>query len=129
MKITDAIRRAADNAHKRHLREVDSNDQIGALNAALDAAFALAAGEPAPEKSWSERWMRNWAIRHVGFDYYDDTPLSEDAAYAYAIRAGEDHHIGPHEDARGYINDEWWDHWEAITGKTGERGAYFSCGC
>lgn len=38
--ITQAIRQAADEARNAALRE-DENDQVGALNAALDAAFAL----------------------------------------------------------------------------------------
>lgn len=39
------------------------------------------------------------------------------------------HHIGPYEDARDYIDDTWWTHWETITGARGERGSYFSCSC
>ena len=81
-------------------------------------------------KSYSEEWMRRWANQHMSEDYYgNDGRLSPDAAYAGAIEAGHEHHIGPYEDARDHINDEWWDHWEAITGKIGKRGEYFSCAC
>lgn len=79
----------------------------------------------------SEKWMCAWAMEHMSDDYYGDydTKLDEDTAYSMAIRAGENTHIGPYEDAREYINDEWWGHWETITGKKGDRDAYFSCSC
>lgn len=90
-------------------------------------AFAEAAP---PTRSASETWMRAWAMRHMSADYYGERDfVSEDEAYASAIRAGEDHHVGPHESARDHIDSEWWGHWEAITGKRGQRGEYFSCGC
>lgn len=38
---TPAMRQAADAARTAHLRDVDANDQIGALNAALEAALAV----------------------------------------------------------------------------------------
>lgn len=83
-----------------------------------------------PNRSASEVWMRAWAMEHVSRDYYGDgESIGEDAAFAFAIRAGEENHIGPYEDARDYISDEWWGHWEAITGKRGNRGEYFSCSC
>lgn len=83
------------------------------------------------DKRQSEKWMRAWAMNHMSRDYYGDydTPLSEDSAYANAISAGHDNHIGPYEDARDYIDSEWWEHWEAITGKKGDRETYFSCAC
>jgi hypothetical protein len=86
------------------------------------------------EKSPSEIWMRAWATEHVGYDYYglsDDgsEKRSEDEAYAYALIIGEENHVGPYEDARDYIDDTWWNHWETITGKQGEREVYFSCSC
>lgn len=31
--------------------------------------------------------------------------------------------------AADIIDSEWWSHWESITGKKGERDAYFSCSC
>ncbi len=84
----------------------------------------------APDKAASEAWMRKWALAHVSADYYGDgTPHSEETAYAFALEAGAENHIGPYEDARDHIDDEWWSHWEKITGKVGKRGAYFSCSC
>jgi len=85
-----------------------------------------------PNKSASEVWMRAWAVEHMGDDYYGDsgdTKLSEHSAYALAIEAGHSTHIGPYESARDYIDNEWWTHWEAITGAIGKRGEYFSCSC
>ncbi len=75
--------------------------------------------------------MLAWAVQHMSEDYYGDydTPLSEDTAYASAIRAGETKSIGPYEEARHHIDDEWWSHWEAITGRKGDRDAYFTCAC
>lgn len=85
---------------------------------------------PAYAPGTSEAWMMTWARRHVSEDYYgDEGRVSDEKAYAFALKAGEEHYIGPYEDARDYIDDEWWNHWEAITGKRGNRGAYFSCGC
>lgn len=82
------------------------------------------------DRSASEVWMRAWAVKHVSDDYYGaGGQLSEDEAYAFALQAGESTHIGPYEDARDYIDSEWWTHWEAITGKRGDRDAYFSCSC
>lgn len=78
--------------------------------------------------SESERWMRKWAMEHLlDDDYYDN--VNKDAAYAFALKIGEEHSVGPYESARDYIDDGWWDHWEAITGKKGVRGVYFSCAC
>jgi hypothetical protein len=83
------------------------------------------------DKAASEAWMKAWAKEHVSEDYYgdEDSKVSDESAYAFAIEAGRNTHIGPYESARDYINDEWWTHWETITGKRGERGAYFSCSC
>lgn len=82
------------------------------------------------DKAASEAWMRKWAMEHVSADYYGDgNKHSEETAYAFALEAGRSTHIGPYESARNYIDDAWWTHWEAITGKRGERGAYFSCSC
>lgn len=81
-------------------------------------------------RSASEAWMRAWAEKHVSDDYYGDggkLPVQE--AYEYALKAGYDNHIGPYEEAVAYIDDEWWMHWEAITGKAGKRDSYFSCAC
>jgi hypothetical protein len=84
----------------------------------------------APDKAASEAWMRKWAMENVSYDYYGDRDkVSEAEAFAFAIQAGERNHIGPYESARDSINDEWWTHWEAITGKRGDRDTYFSCSC
>ncbi len=79
----------------------------------------------------SEAWMRKWATEHVGYDYYgnEEDKVDEESAYQFAIRAGYDHSLGPYESARDCIDDEWWGHWEAITGQKGDRSAYFSCAC
>jgi hypothetical protein len=84
-----------------------------------------------PEKSASEQWMRDWATQHMGEDYYGDgdKPRSPESAYASAIDAGHNLSVGPYEDARDHIDDEWWTHWENITGQRGQRGGWFSCGC
>lgn len=84
-----------------------------------------------PARSESEVWMRAWAAEHMSADYYGDcdSKRSEDDAYVSAIRAGEDNHIGPYENARDHIDSLWWDHWENITGKRGNREDYFSCAC
>lgn len=83
------------------------------------------------DKAASEAWMRKWAMENVAYDYYGDEggKVSELKAYAFAIEAGEDLNIGPYESARDSIDDEWWSHWETITGKRGKRGEYFSCSC
>lgn len=82
------------------------------------------------QKTESEQWMRKWAMEHVSADYYGDSEsIGEQAAYEFAIQAGHDLHIGPYESARDFITDEWWSHWEAITGGRGQRDEYFSCAC
>jgi hypothetical protein len=96
-------------------------------------AFAESVDAPVPtkdDKSYSEEWMRRWADKHVSTDYYGDgDKVSSDAAYAFALNAGRDHNIGPYEDARDHIDDEWWSHWEILTGERGDRGEYFRCAC
>ena len=78
----------------------------------------------------SEKWMRAWAMEHVSDDYYGSgAKVSEDDAYAFAIEAGEENYIGPYESARDHIDNEWWNHWERITGKVGKRDEGFSCSC
>lgn len=81
--------------------------------------------------SESEKWMRNWARKHMGEDYYgENTYLTEDQAYENAIQAGHNKHVGPYENARDYIDNTWWNHWETITGCKGDRDDnYFSCSC
>lgn len=86
--------------------------------------------QTANDKAYSERWMREWALRHVSYDYYGEgTPKTGEEALEYAIEAGRDMNIGPYESARDYIDEEWWVHWERITGEKGQRGEYFSCSC
>lgn len=81
-------------------------------------------------KSSSEKWMRAWAMEHMSDDYYGDSgKRSEESAYASAINAGREMSVGPYESARDHIDNEWWAHWEIITGSTGQRGEYFSCAC
>lgn len=87
-------------------------------------------GPALDSKSHSEKWMRAWAMKHVSEDYYGNGgSVGEDAAYEFALRAGSELNIGPYESARDHIDNEWWSHWEAITGVTGQRGEYFSCAC
>lgn len=95
-------------------------------------AFVVPAApvEPIDKRAASVAWMRDWAVKHMGIDYYGDDELRDpDSAYASAIEAGHERHIGPYEEARDHIDSEWWDHWEAITGERGDRGSYFSCSC
>ena len=78
----------------------------------------------------SEKWMRAWAVEHTPGNYYGESEeIDEDVAYEFAIDAGRETHIGPYEDARDHIDDEWWDHWQNITGENPHRGSYFSCSC
>lgn len=94
-----------------------------------DEPVSIAAPVPI-NRSASEEWMRSWAMAHMGQDYYGNRAfLSVEESYAMAVRAGFDHNVGPYEDARDHINDEWWQHWEVITGEKGERKTYFSCAC
>ena len=90
--------------------------------------FPQVAGQ---HRTASEEWMRAWAVMHTPGNYYDDAPCDPDAAYQFAIEAGETMHVGPYECARDDIDNTWWDHWEAITGKVAgdKRGGYFSCSC
>lgn len=85
---------------------------------------------PASGKSASEEWMRAWAMEHMSEDYYGDgEKLSKESAYANALEAGRNHSVGPYEDARDHIDNEWWSHWEIITGQRGDRDTYFRCAC
>lgn len=92
-------------------------------------AFALQQAVEVP-KSDSEKWMTRWAMEHMGEDYYGDGHThSPQEALGLAIRAGHNLSVGPYESARDHIDNDWWTHWENITGQKGERGEYFSCGC
>lgn len=85
---------------------------------------------PKSTRTASEQWMMVWARKHMSDDYYgDEGRISDESAYAMALEAGRSLHIGPYEDARDHIDNEWWSHWEAITGEVGKRGEYFSCSC
>jgi hypothetical protein len=86
---------------------------------------------PVSTKEASEKWMRAWAVEHMSEDYYGDwdSKRSPEHAYADAIRAGHEHYVGPYESVNAHINDEWWTHWENITGVKGDREAYFRCAC
>lgn len=85
--------------------------------------------QPAPA-STSKEWMMAWAKEHMSDDYFgEDGKISDELAYANAIEAGHDMSVGCYENARDHIDDEWWGHWEAITGKRGDRDGYFSCAC
>lgn len=96
----------------------------------------IEAPEKPSNKDYSKEWMQRWANEHMSSDYYgdydggyDDNKVPDEVAYANAIRAGHTHSVGSHEDARDHINDEWWGHWEVITGEKGDREEYFSCSC
>lgn len=83
-------------------------------------------------RSASETWMRSWAVEHMSYDYYGDNgELSEERAYQNAVNAGHNMSVGPYEEARDHIDNEWWTHWEIITGckRPPEDERYFSCGC
>lgn len=94
-----------------------------------DAVAAIEEVPAEPSKEASVKWMTAWAVKHMSIDYYGDGVRSPEASYADAIYAGHNHNIGPYEEARDHIDDEWWGHWEAITGERGSRDSYFSCGC
>lgn len=81
------------------------------------------------DKSFSKKWMKDWAVRHMGEDYYGEGRLSEEVSYDRAIEAGHNLSVGPYESARNYIDNEWWYHWQKITGLKKPDDAYFSCGC
>lgn len=83
-------------------------------------------------KQASIEWMTKWARKYMSDDYYgqyDDDRVPDDVALSNAIRAGQTNHLGPYEGANDAIDDEWWEHWEAITGLNGNREGYFSCSC
>lgn len=78
----------------------------------------------------SIKWMTEWAKIHMSSDYYGyGDNLTDEKAYANAIDAGHNKHLGPYEGADEYIDNEWWNHWENITGCKGSRDSYFSCSC
>lgn len=95
-------------------------------------SFSNNVEEQKSNNSNSETWMRKWAGEHMSEDYYGDSgKLSEDIAFSNAIEAGHNLSVGPYESARDYIDNEWWSHWEIITGckRPPEDNRYFSCGC
>lgn len=81
-------------------------------------------------KAASEEWMRKWAKANIHYDYtYGDDDLTEEQQYQFAIKMPDNMSVGANQSARDEINNEWWNHWEIITGKKGQRDEYFSCGC
>lgn len=96
-------------------------------------SFPATTETPVPDidhKAYSVQWMQRWAKKHMSADYYgDEGSLSDEQSFANAIDAGRNLSVGGFEDARDHIDDEWWNHWEVITGETGKRGEYFRCAC
>ena len=93
-------------------------------------AFLPVVAPPDDLKAASVRWMRAWATEHMGDDYYgDDEKRSDEQAYASAIDAGHSQSVGPYESARDTMDDEWWHHWQNITGSKKTKPEYFSCAC
>jgi hypothetical protein len=100
-------------------------------------AFAASPVAAAAGDNSSESWMRKWAIENLADEYYEyygdgEVTLSgpqKQTLYEYAIHIGETHSAGRCETARDAINNEWWNHWEIITGKKGDRDTYIRCGC
>lgn len=78
----------------------------------------------------SVEWMRAWAKANIenGYSYTD---LDDEGKYQFAIAMADEMNVGPNESSRDEINDEWWSHWENITGNTApdKEDRYFSCGC
>lgn len=115
------------------LRHVWEHPDFPLADASLDPQRYInetRSAQIAASKDYSKQWMTNWARKHMSSDYYGDRgPLSDEDALANALDAGRSHRVGPYESAREHIDDEWWDHWEAITGEKGDRNEYFGCAC
>lgn len=78
----------------------------------------------AKDLSASEMWIRNYAERHCdGLGY--DTLMQ--AAHDYVDHGDYLSQGGRFEGM--YIDDEFWTHFAAITGKTCNGGSFFSCSC
>lgn len=126
--LTDPIERGQRFWIFLYPRAVTSLRHVWSHPAFADEAGAMLVS--VQDKSASEKWMRAWALKHMSEDYYGEAGrLTDDTAYNNAIHAGENNHVGPYEDAREHIDEEWWNHWEAITGRKGKRDEYFSCSC
>jgi hypothetical protein len=68
-----------------------------------------------------EKWLRDFCANA-------DCPGYEEVMEAAAHSDGEYIHFGT--DAHGEIPDEFWDHYEIVTGKkVKQRATYFSCSC
>jgi len=81
-------------------------------------------------KEASKKWMMEWAKEHMSNDYYGyNEKIYDEQAFANAIIAGREHHLGRYESAGEHIDNTWWNHWENITGERGDRDDYFSCSC
>ena len=77
------------------------------------------------DMSPSERWIRNWAMT-IPLDY--DTIMYGASEY---VRAGEYLVFGGLLEGE-YVPDEFWPHYENVTGKTvkeDKRGSFFFCSC
>lgn len=97
---------------------------------AFDALPPLTFTAQEKARAASVEWMTDWAVRHMQQDLSDyGRAKTREECFDYAIRAGHEMSVGPCEDARDYIDNEWWNHWETITGKTGNRDEFFSCSC
>lgn len=77
-----------------------------------------------PDKR-SELWIRNWAEAH-GLDY--DDVMSHAQEY---VKCGDYWCEGGRFEGQ-YVPDEFWSHYEMVTGETVEekdRGSFFTCSC
>ena len=96
-------------------------DVSAAVKTAVEAARAE---DAAKAKAASEKWLRDFCDR---IDYY---PGYEELIAA-AVANEESVYLTIRDDSvSGEIPDEFWDHVEVVTGKTGlARASYFSCSC
>lgn len=104
---------------------------------AIKMSADLLASE-AEERAKSEAWMRSWVNRYMLQDYFDEdddfvaNDADRDTVYRFALKAGETHSMGRCIEACEQVDDEWWGHWERLTGKTAKgskRSRGFVCGC
>lgn len=77
------------------------------------------------EKKKSEQWIRDFA-QNIPLDYHTLMEGADDY-----LKSGEYLSFGGLLEG-GYVPDEFWDHYETVTGKTvpiDDRGSFFSCSC
>lgn len=86
----------------------------------VDLAEADAATQFELGRRESEAWMRKWASEHLEHG---------ESGYLEALRIGRTHLVGSNESIGDSIDNEWWNHWERITGEKADREQYFSCSC